>query len=73
MNMYKVVYTAFEKGSSTVASEGTMTINAESAYMAEQTLKAIFAGLDVIIRYTNNASLHISKLSASSNSRLAGY
>lgn len=55
MNMYKVVYTAYEKGSSTVASEGTMTINAESAYMAEQAVKSIFNGLDVVIRYTNNA------------------
>jgi hypothetical protein len=54
MNMYRVTYTAYAKGSSTVASEGTMTINAESAYMAEQTLKAIFAGLEVIIRYTGN-------------------
>ena len=53
MSTYKVTYTTYEKGSSTVASEGTMTINAESAYMAEQTLKAIFAGLEVIIRYTN--------------------
>ena len=55
MSTYKVSYSAYEKGSSTVASEGTMAINAESAYMAEQTLKAIFAGLEVIIRYTNNA------------------
>ena len=54
MSTYKVSYSAYEKGSSTVASEGTMAINAESAYMAEQTLKAIFAGLEVIIRYTNN-------------------
>ena len=53
MNMYRVTYTAYEKGNSTLASEGTMTINAESAYLAEQTLRAIFAGLDVIIRYTN--------------------
>ena len=55
MSTYKVTYSAYEKDSSTVASEGTMAINAESAYMAEQTLKAIFAGLEVIIRYTNNA------------------
>ena len=54
MSTYKVTYSAYAKGSSTVASEGAMTINAESAYMAEQTLKAIFAGLEVIIRYTNN-------------------
>ena len=54
MSTYKVTYSAYEKDSSTVASEGTMAINAESAYMAEQTLKAIFAGLEVIIRYTNN-------------------
>lgn len=36
-----------------VVSEGTMEINTESAYMAEQSVKAIFNGLDVIIRYTN--------------------
>ena len=53
MSTYKVSYSAYEKGSSTVASEGTMAINAESAYMAEQTLKAIFNGLEVLIRYTN--------------------
>ena len=53
MSTYKVTYSAYEKDSSTVASEGTMAINAESAYMAEQTLKAIFNGLEVLIRYTN--------------------
>ena len=53
MNEYRVCYTAYEKGSCMVVSEGTMTINTESAYMAEQTVKSIFNGLDVIIRYTN--------------------
>ena len=53
MKEYRVCYTAYEKGSCMVVSEGTMVINTESAYMAEQTVKSIFNGLDVIIRYTN--------------------
>ena len=54
MSTYQVTYTASEKGSCMVISEGVMEINTSSAYQAEQTVKAIFAGLDVIIRYTNN-------------------
>ena len=53
MKTYRVTYTAYEKGSCMVVSEGTMSINTESSYMAEQTVKSIFNGLDVIIRYTN--------------------
>lgn len=53
MNKYKVVYTAYEKGSCMVVSDGVMEINTSSAYQAEQAVKAIFNGLDVIIRYTN--------------------
>jgi len=53
MREYSVTYTAYEKGSCMVVSEGTMKINAESAYMAEQTVKSIFNGLEIIIRYTN--------------------
>ena len=53
MSTYRVTYTAYEKGSCMVASEGVMEINTSSAYLAEQSVKAIFAGLDVIIRYTN--------------------
>lgn len=55
MRKYKVVYTAYEKGSCMVVSEGTMEVNTESVYLAEQTVRAIFAGLDIIIRYTNIA------------------
>lgn len=54
MALYNVTYTAYEKGSSMVVSEGVMPVNTESAYMAENTVKAMFNGLDVIIRYTNN-------------------
>jgi len=54
MNIYKVTYTAYEKGGCSVISEGTMAISAESACIAEQTLKAIFNSLEVIIRYTKN-------------------
>ena len=55
MNMYKVVYTAYEKNSCMVVSEGTMEINTSSAYQAEQAVKAIFNSLDVVIRYTNSS------------------
>lgn len=53
MSTYKVTYTAYEKGSCMVISEGVMEINTSSAYLAEQSVKAIFFGLDVIVRYTN--------------------
>jgi hypothetical protein len=53
MKTYKVTYTAYEKGSCMVASEGVMEINTESSWQAEQTVKAIFKGLEVDIRYTN--------------------
>jgi hypothetical protein len=53
MAKYKVTYTAYEKGSCMVASEGIMEVNTESSWQAEQTVKAIFKGLEVIIRYTN--------------------
>ena len=54
MAIYNVTYTAYEKGSSNVVSEGTMPINTSSAYLAEETVKAMFAATDIIIRYTHN-------------------
>lgn len=54
MAIYNVTYTAYEKGSSMVVSEGTMPINTSSAYLAEQTVKAMFSNTDIIIRYTSN-------------------
>jgi len=53
MKTYKVTYTAYEKGSCMVASEGVMEVNTESSWQAEQTVKAILNGLEVVIRYTN--------------------
>ena len=53
MNKFKVTYTAYEKGSCMVVSEGLMEVNTTTAWQAEQAVKAIFTGLDVIIRYTN--------------------
>lgn len=53
MREYRVTYSTYAKDSCMVVSEGTMSINTESAYLAEQTVKAFFHGLDVIIRYTN--------------------
>lgn len=54
-NTYNVTYTAYRPGSSEVISEGVIPVQTSSAYMAEQTVKAMFANLEVIIRYTNNA------------------
>lgn len=53
MSTYKVTYTTYEKNSCMVVSEGVMEINTSTAWQAEQAVKAIFAGLDVVIRYTN--------------------
>ena len=55
MRTYKVTYTAYEKGSCMVVSDGVMEVNTESSWQAEQTVKAMFSGLEVIIRYTNSA------------------
>ena len=73
MAKYKVTYTAYEKGSCMVASEGVIELDTTSSWQAEQTVKAMFSGLEVIIRYTNSAQLHLSKLITLSNSRLACY
>jgi hypothetical protein len=51
MNTYQVTYTAYERGSSTVVSEGTIPVQANAANLAESTVKAMFNGSDVVIRY----------------------
>ena len=33
---------------------GVMEINTSTSYQAEQAVKAMFSGLDVVIRYTNS-------------------
>ncbi len=53
MSTFKVTYTVYEKNSCMVVSEGAMEINTSTAYQAEQAVKAIFNGLDVVVRYTN--------------------
>lgn len=53
MSIYNVTYTAYEKGSCMVVSEGVMPVHTNSAYLAEQTVKAMFNGTEVLIRYTN--------------------
>jgi hypothetical protein len=55
MSVYNVTYTAYEKGTSNVVSEGTMPINTSSAYLAEETVKAMFSSTEIIIRYTHSA------------------
>ena len=54
MATYNVTYTAYRPGSSEVLSEGTMPLNVDSAWQAEQTVKAMFNNLEVIIRYVQN-------------------
>ena len=54
MAKYKVTYTAYKKGSCMVASEGVIELDTTSSWQAEQTVKAMFSGLEVIIRYTNS-------------------
>ena len=53
MQTYRVTYTAYDHGSCSVVSEGVMEVQTSSSYLAEQTVLAMFAGLEVIIRYTN--------------------
>ena len=48
---YQVTYTAYERGSSNVLSEGTIPVQAMNALMAENTVKAMFNGTEVVIRY----------------------
>jgi len=53
MKTYKVTYTAYEKGGCMMASEGIMEIKTQTSWQAERAVKAIFKGLEVVIRYTN--------------------
>jgi hypothetical protein len=54
--MIKVTYTAYDKThASSIVSEGVQIINTQSAWEAEQTVKAMFSGLDVVIRSSQNA------------------
>ena len=55
MTTFNVTYTAYEKGSSTVVSEGTIPVQTTMSNLAENTVKAMFNGCDVIIRYVTNA------------------
>jgi hypothetical protein len=48
-----VTYTAYEKGTNIVISEGVYPVAGSNAWTAEQTVKAMFSGLDVIIRGSN--------------------
>jgi hypothetical protein len=52
-DIYTVTYTAYRPGSTEVVSEGTMPIHTTSFYLAEETVKAMFTGSEVVIRYTN--------------------
>jgi hypothetical protein len=45
-----VTYTAYERGTSNVISEGTVPIPGSNCWVAEETIKAMFNGLEVVIR-----------------------
>ena len=45
-----VTYTAYERGTSNVISEGTVPIPGSNCWTAEETIKAMFNGLEVVIR-----------------------
>jgi hypothetical protein len=50
MNTYQVDYIAYEKNSTIVVNEGTMQIQANQASQAENVVRSMFQGSDVIIR-----------------------
>ena len=54
MAIFNVTYTAYEKNSNVIVSEGTMPIHADSSYVAERTVKAMFANTNIIVRYVTN-------------------
>ena len=45
-----VTYTAYEQGTSLVMAEGTIPIQGSNAFVAENTVRAMFNGLEVCIR-----------------------
>ena len=48
-----VTYTAYEKGTTNVISEGTLPFQGMTCWNAEQTVKTMFNSLEVCIRYSN--------------------
>jgi hypothetical protein len=48
-----VTYTAYEKGTSNIVAEGTIPVQGSNAYQAENTVRAMFSGLEVCIRSSN--------------------
>jgi hypothetical protein len=54
MTVINVTYTVYYPGSSSILSEGTMPINTTSSSQAEDTVKAMFRGNDVVIHYSTS-------------------
>jgi hypothetical protein len=50
MTTFYVTYTVYRQGSSEVVTEGEMPINATTNYQAEQAVKAMFSGNEVVLR-----------------------
>jgi hypothetical protein len=55
MSTFYVRYSVYRPGSSEVITEGEMPINASTNYQAEQAVKAMFAGSEVVVRGTFNS------------------
>ena len=53
-----VTYTAYEPGTGNVMAEGTMPIQGSNYWVAENTVRAMFSSLEVIIR---SSTLHVGK------------
>lgn len=49
-NYVNVTYTAYEPGTGNVMAEGTMPIPGSNCWVAENTVRAMFSSLEVIIR-----------------------
>lgn len=47
-----VTYTAYQKGSSAVVTEGTIPVQTSSSINAGEAVRAMYPGLDVVIRDT---------------------
>lgn len=49
--IFNVTYSAYKPNSGQVVSEGTMPVNTSQSNLAEQTVRSMFPGCEVMIRY----------------------
>ena len=56
MSTVLVTYTAYQPGSSAIVTEGVMPVQTQSSINAAEAVRAMYPGLDVVIRSTNTVS-----------------